>query len=65
MFQAVGRICRLGQTRAATCVRLIVRDSIEPNILRWQERRLAEGSSVSNSSGQLSLNEFVHVLGQR
>ena len=63
--QAIGRICRLGQTRAATCVRLIISDSIEPNILRWQERRLAEGASLSNSSGHLSMNEFVHVLGQR
>jgi len=64
--QAVGRICRIGQDKPAKCIRLVVKDSIEPNILQWQGRRLAQGSGTASGLGPaLSLNEFVHVLGQR
>ena len=61
--QAAGRICRLGQTHATECVRLIVSDSIEPNIVAWQQRRTADGVAASGT-GQLSLGDFVHVLGR-
>ena len=64
--QAVGRICRIGQEKPTKCIRLVVKDSIEPNILQWQSHRLAQGSASSATSHTpLSLNDFVHVLGQR
>ena len=60
--QAVGRICRIGQEKPTQCVRLVVSDSIEPNILQWQSRRLGRGDQ---GHGALSLSDFVHVLGRR
>ena len=62
--QAVGRICRIGQTKATRCIRLIVADTIESNILEWQRRRLCHGASASTGSQQLALGDFVHVLGR-
>ena len=61
--QAVGRICRIGQEKPTKCVRLIVSDSIEPNVLLWQSRRLAQGATSASGHAPLSLNDFVHVLG--
>lgn len=61
--QAVGRICRLGQERATKVVRLIVQESIEPNILLWQSRRLARGAVSASGHAPLGLSDFVHVLG--
>lgn len=37
--QAVDRIHRLGQTRPVRCVRLVVKDSIEANMLAIQKRK--------------------------
>ena len=63
--QAVGRICRLGQEKPTTCIRLVIADSIEPNILLWQSRRLAQGASSASGHAPLKLSDFVHVLGTR
>ena len=60
--QAVGRICRIGQEKPTQCIRLIVSESIEPNILLWQNRRLER---EDQGHGALSLGDFVHVLGRR
>lgn len=54
--QAAGRICRIGQSKACTCVRLIVDDTIESKILRWQQIRLADGASANPT---LTLNDFA------
>ena len=54
--QAAGRISRIGQTEATTCLRLIVDETVESKILRWQEVRMADGASASP---QLSLNDFA------
>ena len=63
--QAVGRICRIGQERPTKCIRLIVEASIEPNILLWQSRRLAQGSKSASGHAPLGLNDFVHVFGHQ
>ena len=57
--QAAGRISRIGQTRATTCMRLIVSETIEPCILKWQQIRLADGASAAP---QLTLNDFVQLV---
>ena len=54
--QAAGRIARIGQAQQTRCLRLIVSDSVEEKILRWQEIRLAEGASATPS---LTLNDFA------
>ena len=59
--QAVGRICRIGQTQSTRCVRLLVADSIESRILRWQTRRTVV--SGAGSGAHLSLNDFMQLLG--
>ena len=51
-----GRIFRIGQAEACTCVRLIVDDTIESKILQWQVHRLADGASANPT---LSLNDFA------
>ena len=63
--QAVGRICRIGQERPTKCIRLIVEVSIEPNILLWQSRRLAQGCRSASGHAPLGLNDFVHVFGHQ
>ena len=63
--QAVGRICRIGQERPTKCIRLIVEASIEPNILLWQSRRLAQGCKSASGHAPLGLNDFVHVFGHQ
>ena len=63
--QAVGRICRIGQEKPTKCIRLIVKESIEPNILQWQSRRLAKGSKSASGHAPLGLNDFVHIFGQQ
>lgn len=60
--QAAGRISRIGQTRTTTCIRLIVKESIEPKVLEWQQIRLADGASASP---QLTLNDFVQLVGEQ
>ena len=45
---AAGRIARIGQTQDTRCLRLIVADTIEQKILRWQEIRLADGAVVQS-----------------
>mmetsp|Transcript_22890 Transcript_22890/g.52817 ORF Transcript_22890/g.52817 Transcript_22890/m.52817 type:complete len:374 (-) Transcript_22890:346-1467(-) len=57
--QAAGRICRIGQKQTTTCIRLIVTDTVEPNILRWQEHRLANGA---NGAQKLSLSDFMQLI---
>ena len=54
--QAAGRICRIGQSEACTCVRIIVDDTIESKILQWQQIRLADGASANPA---LTLNDFA------
>ena len=63
--QAVGRICRIGQERPTKCIRLIVEASIEPNILLWQSRRLAQGCKSASGHAPLGLNDFMHVFGHQ
>jgi len=57
--QAAGRIARIGQVHDTRCIRLIVDESIETKILRWQRMRLADGAAASNS---LSLNDFAALV---
>ena len=38
--QAVDRIHRLGQTKPVRCIRLVVKDSIETNMLEIQKRKV-------------------------
>ena len=54
--QAAGRISRIGQTGACTCLRLIVDETIESKILSWQQIRLADGASANPT---LTLNDFA------
>ncbi|KAJ3303117.1 hypothetical protein HDV03_004196 [Kappamyces sp. JEL0829] len=64
--QAVDRVHRLGQTKAVTTVRFIIRDSIEENMRKRQEHKLAYaekamdedqledgGASSSDASGRI------------
>ena len=48
--QAAARISRVGQTCATRCIRLIVKDTIEPNIIKWQEQRLSASQTVSSAN---------------
>lgn len=59
--QAAGRISRIGQTRETRCIRLIMENTIEPNILRWQEQRLATGTA--SSAAQLSIDDLNALVG--
>ena len=57
--QAAGRICRIGQTQQTTCIRLIVKDTVEPNVLKWQEHRLADGATGAQ---KLGLSDFMALI---
>jgi SNF2 family DNA or RNA helicase len=57
--QAVGRICRIGQQCSTTCIRLIIKDSLEGRILSWQRERFASGTVQQH----LDIEDFVRVLG--
>ena len=59
--QAAGRISRIGQKHETRCVRLIMRNTIEPNILQWQEQRLATG--VASSAAQLNMSDLDALVG--
>jgi len=61
--QAAGRISRIGQTKPARVVRLVVEDTVEPRILQWQAQRMNEGAKLRRNAtgGALTLNDFVQL----
>ena len=63
--QAVGRISRIGQQRATTCIHLVIRDSIEESILQWQQLRQAQGAAPRSGNAPLTASDFAHVLDSR
>jgi len=65
--QAAGRSHRIGQRRAVSTIRLVVKDSIEEKILALQSRKQELFNTVMDDPGaaasQLSLDELRALLG--